>query len=182
MLELAVMNTFTEWLNQELNSRGWSQSELARRARLAPATISNIMNEYKTPGLESCRKIARAFDLPQSVVLQQAGLGDEQMPIAPGEARLLWAFRRMTDEMRQILITVASGMVGEGSASQVNDAQMAYEVREPRTIVEWMASEIERGITELDEEDVRRLFDLMKRLRGDEEASDGARREVGADS
>jgi transcriptional regulator with XRE-family HTH domain len=65
---------FQEWLLEELRNRGWSQSELARRADISRASISNILSKTRQPGPEVCEAISRAFHIPAEIVFYQAGL------------------------------------------------------------------------------------------------------------
>jgi transcriptional regulator with XRE-family HTH domain len=69
---------FNEWLTEKLKSYGWKQAELARRAKISSATISNLINGYAKPTRNSCLAIAHAFNMPVAEVLYQAGL--EQKP------------------------------------------------------------------------------------------------------
>ncbi len=43
---------FETWLNEELQSRGWSQSELARRGGVNSSSINRIMSGERKPGSE----------------------------------------------------------------------------------------------------------------------------------
>jgi transcriptional regulator with XRE-family HTH domain len=75
---------FGDWLMNELNNRGWSQAELARKSSLTPQAISNYINDpYRKPDTEALRKIAKAFGLPETVVYYQAGQLSDQ--IEPGK-------------------------------------------------------------------------------------------------
>lgn len=46
-----------------LNKRGWSESELARRSKVAQKTINNILHRVYKPKVETCDQLARPFDL-----------------------------------------------------------------------------------------------------------------------
>jgi transcriptional regulator with XRE-family HTH domain len=65
---------FREWLRKELNERGWSQSELARRGNVTPGAISAILTGNSNPGPKSCMAIARAFNIPPENIMRKAGL------------------------------------------------------------------------------------------------------------
>ena len=72
----SIMNTFGNWLEQEINERGWSQAELARKATSSRTSINNIINGRRDPGPEMCRAIANALNLPQEYIFKKAGLID----------------------------------------------------------------------------------------------------------
>lgn len=63
-----------DWLQRELDVRGWSQSELARRIRLSSGSMSLLMNGQRNPGPDVSRRIARALGIPETVVFEAAGL------------------------------------------------------------------------------------------------------------
>lgn len=65
---------FIKWLAEELQNRGWSQSEAARRGGISASMINAIMNRQTNPGLDFCKGIARAFGLPLDEVFRRAGI------------------------------------------------------------------------------------------------------------
>lgn len=98
-------------------------------------------------------------------------------------------FRQLSQDARDaILATMRSLLLGRRQAAEQTTVYMRKtgdmlynrppseepDAPRPRTVTEWMAYQIAEGIDELPEEDVRRLFDLMKRLRGEEESGSAA--------
>jgi len=80
-LKIIGMKDFIKWLIDEMEKRGWSNSDLSRRAEVVPSNISLVINGHQKPGHEFCIKIARAFGYPPERVLREAGL----LPPAPSE-------------------------------------------------------------------------------------------------
>ncbi len=68
---------FAEWVNAQMKAREWNQAELAKQTGMSGAQVSRVLSRASGPGLEFCHKIAKAFDVPLEVVLQQAGLATE---------------------------------------------------------------------------------------------------------
>jgi transcriptional regulator with XRE-family HTH domain len=68
------VDTFIEWLNQEMNNRQWSYNQLGRQSGLSGATVSLVMTGKQKPSWEFCAGVAEAFGLPPEVVLRKAGL------------------------------------------------------------------------------------------------------------
>ena len=64
----------TTWLSKELYKRGWSQSELARRAGISQQTISAIINARNKPSTQTSKAIAKALNLPLQIVLENLGV------------------------------------------------------------------------------------------------------------
>ncbi len=81
MYYLGMKTNFINWLIDEMNQRGWSNSELARQADLVPSTVSTVISGKYNPGFDFCLGIAKAFDYPPDYVLRRAGL----LPAAPAE-------------------------------------------------------------------------------------------------
>lgn len=89
---------FSEWINQELNKRGWNQSELARRADISRGTLANIMNGNRGIGPETCTAIAEAMDLPAIEVFRAAGLLPQATGITPLQERALYYLSQLLPE------------------------------------------------------------------------------------
>lgn len=69
------MNVFSEWLFEQLQERNWSQADLARASGLTRQAISYYTSDKsKSPDIHSLRKIAKAFKVPEDIVLEKAGL------------------------------------------------------------------------------------------------------------
>lgn len=88
------MDDFSSWLNEMATQNGWSGNELARRAGVTGATISNVMNERTAVTYDLCAGIAKALQVPAEDVFRRAGLlppatGGEKIQIATDLARNL---------------------------------------------------------------------------------------------
>lgn len=59
------METLITWINQQLNDRGWSRSEAARRGGISSSMIDKVIGGFAQPGLDFCKGISRAFNVPQ---------------------------------------------------------------------------------------------------------------------
>lgn len=66
--------SFADWLRIKLRERGWSESELARRAGVSRSAINLITNEKTSPGYEVASGIADALGLRREDVFRIAGL------------------------------------------------------------------------------------------------------------
>lgn len=81
---------FGEWLQRELDNRGWDQAELSRRSGISSAQVSRIVTGGRQPGKDSINGIARALRLPPEEVLRQAGvLPPKNANLTPGDRRAL---------------------------------------------------------------------------------------------
>jgi transcriptional regulator with XRE-family HTH domain len=71
---------FGDWLLQEIEKRGLTYSELARRGGTTPARVSQVISGDR-PGWDFCLAVARAFDVPAEKIFRLAG----HLPPSEGE-------------------------------------------------------------------------------------------------
>lgn len=67
--------SFGTWLMHELDVRGWSKSDFARRSGFDRSVISRWVADTRRPGLESAKAIADALNVDVAIVLTRLGLG-----------------------------------------------------------------------------------------------------------
>jgi transcriptional regulator with XRE-family HTH domain len=65
---------FSEWLQTEMDKRGWSQSDLARAADLNRAVINKLINGKSHPQPTTLEAISRALKIPVETTYRAAGL------------------------------------------------------------------------------------------------------------
>ena len=65
---------FSEWLQAEMDKRGWSQSDLARYADLNRAVINKLLNGKSHPQPLTLEAISRALRVPIEMTYRAAGL------------------------------------------------------------------------------------------------------------
>ncbi len=63
MLDLASSTDIGQRIFDLRDERGWSQTELSRRASLSRTTISHLESGTTKPASATIRKLARAFDM-----------------------------------------------------------------------------------------------------------------------
>ncbi len=106
---MTMANDFVTWLSNEMEVRGWNNSELARRAGLVPSAVSQVIAGNRGTGPEFCRSVARAFNLPPELVFRKARL----LPPLPGPedditfGELLDVVRNLNVEERVLVLEFA---------------------------------------------------------------------------
>ena len=68
------METFTSWIEKELNKRNWKPADLARYSGLSRTSISNVLNGNRKAGVTFCNAIANALNIPPEEVMTKANL------------------------------------------------------------------------------------------------------------
>jgi transcriptional regulator with XRE-family HTH domain len=95
-----MADDFVTWIQQEMNERGWSQSELARRGGFTPTAINKILSRERMPGVDFCKGVARAFGMRDVDVMRIAGIANslpaDDQP--PGVRELISKFMLLSDD------------------------------------------------------------------------------------
>lgn len=126
---------FVAWLIAEIEKRGWTNSELARRAGLVPSTISMVLSEQKRPGLDFCVGIGRALGEPPEKILRLAGLLPPLPPAVEEEKEIIDIVRSLSPEGRAFILRMLRGLKSgapvthqtETTAPQVGDLEREIE-------------------------------------------------------
>lgn len=108
---LSIMD-FENWLSNEMEKNGWSQSDLARESGLSQAQISRVANGLRPPGNDFCTAVAKALKYPVENVMRAAGLLPSVPESTQQEADLLYLYRSLpanekADLLRYIRIRLA---------------------------------------------------------------------------
>jgi transcriptional regulator with XRE-family HTH domain len=74
MFDVGQRIDFSEWLQAEMDKRGWSQSDLARYADLNRAVINKLLNGKSHPQPPTLGAISRALRMPIEITYRAAGL------------------------------------------------------------------------------------------------------------
>lgn len=82
---------FVAWLKAEVQARGWTYAEFARRAGLSAPTVSRVVAGDNGPGDEFIAGAARAFGVPTESVMRLVGKLPDLGEVLP-EARE-WSYR-----------------------------------------------------------------------------------------
>lgn len=118
---------FAMFVNGELDRRGWSRSEAARRGGISASMLDKVISGNARPGYRTCKGIARAFNLPIDEVLRMAGIlpnvGRTPLIVHDTRAeyrsvtdeereRLLWAFKQLSPADRELALDLVERLAG----------------------------------------------------------------------
>ena len=79
------MTDFPDWVREQIETRGWSVPETARRSKrggykgISSSMIYQVINHQARPGMRFFRGMARAFDMSQDEIMRLAG----ELPALP---------------------------------------------------------------------------------------------------
>lgn len=105
---------FSEWLNLQLDNRGWSQSDLARASGLHRAVISKIINKTSRPMPETLEAIARGLKVSADIVFQAAGVLPSKPEDDPLTREAEYLLSQLPEEKKQQAINFIRFLAGEG--------------------------------------------------------------------
>lgn len=93
------MSKFSEWLFQELNERGVSQSQLARGTGLTRQAISYYLSDKsKRPDDAALKDIAKFFKLPIEKIYREAGILPPKSKEDQEKEEILYEIQDLTPE------------------------------------------------------------------------------------
>lgn len=99
---MSTSTNFTEWLANELNARGWTQTHLAELAGLSSGAISNVLNGQRKPGADFILAVSRALRVEPEGLYRKAGL----LPIKPSATDLSPTLNETMDLLKRLPIEV----------------------------------------------------------------------------
>ena len=126
--------SFSDWINNELEKRGWSQRELARRSKdsnytISSGQLSHIINGSRQAGPEACIAIAHALGVSREEVFRARGwllreaLEVFEPNIDPRAEKLAKELSQMPFESREITLDAIESVVN--SAQKLTNIQHA---------------------------------------------------------
>ena len=97
---------FADWLLEEMNIRGWSQADLARKSGLTTAGISRLISGNRKAGPKTVMAIAKGLKLPAEYVFIKAGILPEKPAVTMREIRMLKVLQGMTPEEQEEMLRI----------------------------------------------------------------------------
>ena len=120
------MSELVEWLTSRLRANGWSHNELARRAGLSSAGVSDVMTQRQKPGIEFCRGVALALNEPPEKVLRLAGLLPHRRKNDELSNEIMFYYDQMTPAAQEHLVRIAQALAeGEEGVKENEDRTAA---------------------------------------------------------
>jgi transcriptional regulator with XRE-family HTH domain len=105
---------FAQWLQNQLNKQGWSQSELVRRSnhQVSQTQLSNVLLGRRQAGPETCIAIARALGLSNEEVFRARGwLPASKSDIDPRAERVARRVSALPAQSREIALDAIEPML-----------------------------------------------------------------------
>jgi transcriptional regulator with XRE-family HTH domain len=108
------MESLENWLNEQLQTRGWSQSEAARRSGISPSMFSQVISGAAKPGPDFLTGIAQAFSITRREAFQRAGMIESEPPTdTPTIQEMNQEFAYLTAEEQEFWVGMLKSYVAE---------------------------------------------------------------------
>ena len=102
------MDDFSEWIIEQMEERGMSQSQLARASGLSKQTISDYVNRKRTqPDERALQSLARGLQLPVETVYEKAGILTESPPETEQQRQLVYLYNQLPEDEQKRLVEYA---------------------------------------------------------------------------
>jgi len=112
-------NKFGLWLQQIRETRGLTQSDLARMAHLNRAVINKIENNASSPTPETLNSIARALNIAPETIFRAAGLLPSTPEVDQKIEDLNHLMRELPpDELEEIELIIRMKLNRQGTVKQ----------------------------------------------------------------
>jgi len=106
-----MKDDLASWLDEELETRGWSIREMARRAGVSHTAIASALNRKGRPSADLCVAIADALGVPAVEVVQRAGILPPDPPETAAWRRLNEMWTRLSDEDQKRILEIVETWV-----------------------------------------------------------------------
>jgi transcriptional regulator with XRE-family HTH domain len=126
-----MASVLVPYLQSEIDQRGWSATDLARKSGITKSNISKLFqNPSRIPQLTTLGKLARALDVPLPRLIALCGFEMEPDEGAPdaGQVAILFetmpelrqavgSWSQLSEEYRRALVAYADGLRRQQSQS-----------------------------------------------------------------
>ena len=98
---------FLDWINENLQKRGWTRADLARRTKISQSAYSMIFSGQREPGNDVLSALAKVFDLDLENVFRIAGILPAPKEWSPTQAEWDDVFDRLSPQDQEELLQIA---------------------------------------------------------------------------
>jgi transcriptional regulator with XRE-family HTH domain len=111
------VEAFGEYVRAQRKLAKLSLRELAARAEISNAYLSQLERGLHAPSVRVLKNLAEAFEVSAETILEQAGLLDDEPEREererPGTEQVIMQDTRLTDAQKEALLAVYRGFVGD---------------------------------------------------------------------
>jgi transcriptional regulator with XRE-family HTH domain len=148
---METINPLADWLNQQLQERGWSLRYAAERGGVSPTAFSNI--QVGTPvRLVTYKALARAFNVSLIFILEKAGEIAES-PATANMQEAIYHFRQLDEDQQQTVLGMLRGLTDKLRDQVQGDNPCQRPANCPMNVPVMTRAEIHDAISDIEAED-----------------------------
>lgn len=99
-----TMMELTDFIQQELKKREWSQADLARRSGMTTGGISMLLTQTRKPSPDTLTILAKVFNYPPEKLFVIAGLLPQGLESSAQKEELLHLFDQLPEKEKKDLL------------------------------------------------------------------------------
>ena len=124
MLSVGQHLRFSEWLQIEMDKRGWSQADCARAASLNRAVVNKLLNGKSRPQPTTLMALARAFKIPIETAYRAGGLLPPNPDSDDSMQELLYILKSIqSPQRRATALTLLKALITEEENEKRSDSK-----------------------------------------------------------
>jgi len=114
------VEAFGEYVKAQRKLAKLSLRELAARAEISNAYLSQLERGLHAPSVRVLKNLAEAFEVSAETILEQAGLLDDDGggEERPGTEQVIMQDSRLTEAQKEALLAVYRGFVGDAATGE----------------------------------------------------------------
>jgi transcriptional regulator with XRE-family HTH domain len=104
--------SFVNWLNQVIREKNITQADIARTGFVTTGAVSKLFTmQVKSVGVDMCRAVAAATNIPLTIVMERAGILPASSELTPKKRELMERLKTASDEDVLLVIEILEASV-----------------------------------------------------------------------
>lgn len=105
--------TISEWLQDEINDRGMTAAELARKSGVSAPQITRLLSGQRGVSELSLRAISEALGIPPEVAFRVAGFLPPVSEKTEDHDKLLYMYDQLDEERKKLAILMIKSLLSK---------------------------------------------------------------------
>lgn len=119
---LNMQTEFADWLNEELQRKGWRQADLMRATGISRGGISLLMSGQIKPAPQTVMQLAVVFKVPPDFIMRKVGyLPPKNEGGDPTLEEVNFKYAMLADDKKQLLLDYLDFLIGRFKADGGNN-------------------------------------------------------------
>ena len=104
--------SFVNWLNQVIREKNITQADIAKTGYVTSSAVSLLFSRrIKSVGIDMCRAVAAATNIPLAIVMEKAGILPVSPELTPKKRELMERLKTASEEDVLLVIEILEASV-----------------------------------------------------------------------